>query len=142
VVGVAPDQFCQVYGNEAFESDLGFMRQMLQITPRDFSPFMSQRRAGPSTVLLLIKAMSVPEANSGIFLIRTTGFRGVQFGNPQSRPSLIRDDVYADDGGIEFIFFPGRETSPRVSQREMNRILQSVRKTSWPSAAWSPNSDR
>jgi len=139
---LTPEQFRQVFGNEAFESDLGFMRTMLQITPRDMSPFMSKRQAGPSTVLLLVKAISVPEADSGVFLIRATGFQGFQFGNPQSRPSRIREDLYADDGGIEFIFFQGGGTSPRVSQGEINRILQTVRKTSSPSPASNPNSTR
>lgn len=39
---LTPEQFRQVYGDEAFESDLGFVRTMLQITPRDMSPFMSK----------------------------------------------------------------------------------------------------
>jgi hypothetical protein len=139
---LSPEQFRQVYGNEAFESDLGFMRTMLQITPQDMSPFVSKRQAGASTTLLLFKAISVPEAESGIFLIRTTGFQGFQFGNPQGRPFRIREDLYADDGGIEFMFFQGRGTSPSVSQAEINRILQSVRKTSSPSVASNPSSDK
>jgi hypothetical protein len=139
---LTPDQFRRVYGNEAFESDLGFMRTMLQITPRDMSPFMPKRQAGASIVLLTIKAISVPEADSGIFVIRTTDFQGFQLGNPQCRPPRIREDLYADDGGIEFIFFQGRGTSPNVSQGEINRILQSVRKTPSPSVASNRNSDR
>jgi len=139
---LTPDEFRQVYGNEAFESDLGFMRTMLQITPRDMTPFMPKRQAGASTTLLLIKAISVPEAESGIFLIRTTDFQGFQLGNPQSRPPRIREDLYANDAGIEFIFFQGRGTSPNVSQGEINRILQSVRKTSSPLVASNPNSAR
>ena len=137
---LTPEQFRQVYGDEAFESDLGFVRTMLQITPRDMSPFMSKKQAGASTALLLIKAITVPEADSGIFSIRTADFQGFQFGNPQSRPSRIREDLYAGDGGIEFIFFQGRETSANVSQGEINRILQSVRKTSSPAVAWKPTS--
>jgi hypothetical protein len=139
---LTPEQFRQVYGDDSFESDLGFYRTMLQITPWDMSPFMSKRQAGASTALLLIKAISVPEAESGIFLIRTADFQGFQFGNPQSRPPQIREDLYAGDGGIELIFFQGRETSPNLSQGEINRILQSVRKTSSPAVAWKPTSDR
>jgi hypothetical protein len=139
---LTPQQFRQVYGDEAFESDLGFMRAMLQITPQDMSPFMSKREAGASTTLLLFKAISVPEADSGIFLIRTTGFQGFQFGNPQSRPSRIREDLYADDGGIELIFFQGGGSSPSVSQGEINRIIQSVRKASTLSAASNADSDK
>jgi hypothetical protein len=129
-------------GNEAFESDLGFMRTLLQITPRDMSPFMHKRQAAASTTLLLIKAISVPDAGSGIFSIRTADFQGFQFGNPQSRSSPIRDDLYRDDGGIEFMFFQGSGSSPSVSQAEINRILQSVRRISSPSVASNLNSDR
>jgi hypothetical protein len=139
---LTPEQFRQIYGNEAFESDLGFMRTMLQITPRGMSPFMPKRQAAASSTLLLIKAISVPEAESGIFLIRTADFQGFQLGNPQSRPSRVREDLYAGDGGIEVIFFQGRGTSPSVSQGDINRILQSVRKTSSPSVASNPNLNR
>jgi hypothetical protein len=139
---LTPEQFRQVYGEEAFESDLGFVRTMLQVTPRDMSPFMSKKQAGASTVLLLIKVLAVSEADSGIFAIRTPDFQGFQFGNPQSRPSRIREDLYANDGGIEFIFFRGRGMAPNVSQAELNRTLQSVRKTSSAAIALNPNSDR
>jgi hypothetical protein len=139
---LTPEQFRQAYGDEAFESDLGFVRTMLQITPRDMSPFMSEKQAGASTALLLIKAITVPEADSGLFSIRTADFQGFQFGNPQSRPPRIREDLYADDGGIEFIFFQVPGTAPNVSQGEINRILQSVRKISSAAVASNPHSDK
>lgn len=139
---LTPEQFRQVYGNEAFESDLGFMRKMLRITPQDMNPFMAKRQAAASTTLLLVKAMSVPEGDSGIFLIRTTDLQGFQFGNPQGRPSRIREDLYGDDGGFEFIFFQSRGIAPSVSQGDINRILQSVRRTRTPSVVSNTNLDR
>lgn len=133
-------QFRQAYGDEAFESDLGFVRTMLRVTPRSMSPLMSKKEAAASSAFLLIKAITISEGESGVFSIRTADFQGFQFGNPQNRPSRIRDDLYADDGGIEFIFVQAPETAPSVSRQEINRILKSVRKVSSAAIASNPRS--
>ena len=125
-----PQGFKQLYGDEAFESDFAFHENMLQLTPSKITPFISRRQAVAGSMLLIIKATSMPKAASGIFSIQAPGFEGFQFENPQARPSRITDELYSNDGGIELIFFQKADGSaPTLSQAEINRVIQSIRKT-------------
>jgi hypothetical protein len=78
--------FRQLYGDEAFESDYNFHKKMLQTTPSEITPFVSRREAAGGMILLLLKATSMPKADSGIFSIRTAGFDGFQFEAPPGAP--------------------------------------------------------
>lgn len=124
-----PEAFRQVYGDEAYRSDYGFYLEMLSATPGTISPFESRRDAARGFALLLIKAIAMPSTDSGIFLIQTGDFKGFQFGAAQGRPPRITDELYADDGGIDIMFSqkPGG-TAPSISQPEINRVIQSIRK--------------
>ncbi|MGA8765856.1 MAG: hypothetical protein WB559_02460, partial [Candidatus Acidiferrales bacterium] len=55
----------RLYGDEAFESDYGFHKKMLQTTPSEITPFVSRKQAVAGQILLLIKATSMPKADSG-----------------------------------------------------------------------------
>jgi hypothetical protein len=124
-----PQGFRQLYGDDAFESDYAFHQRMLQMTPTEITPFVSRRQAIAGQTLLLIKALSMPKASSGIFSILAPGFEGFQFENPQSRPLRISDELFSNERGIELIFFQKVDGSaPTVSQPEINRILCSIRK--------------
>jgi hypothetical protein len=121
--------FRQLYGDEAFESDYAFQQTMLQLTPSEITPFVSRRQAVAGEMLLLIKAISMPRAGSGIFSIETPDFKGFQFENPQARPSRITDNLYSNDGGIELIFIQKvAGGAPAISQSEINRVIRSIRK--------------
>src|ERR1700683_5853418 len=69
-----PLGFRQLYGDAAFESDYGFNKIMLQMTPSKITPFVSRRQAVTGQMLLLIKGISIPRADSGLFSIQTQGF--------------------------------------------------------------------
>jgi hypothetical protein len=124
-----PQRFKQIYGDDAFESDYGFKSRMLQITPRQITPFVSRGQAVAGEMLLLIKAISMPRANSGIFSIRTSDFQGFQFESPESRPFKITDELYSNDGGIDLMFLQkAAGSAPSISQAEINRVIQSIHK--------------
>jgi hypothetical protein len=121
--------FRNLYGDDAFESDYGFHRKMLETTPSEITPFVSRRQAVAGEMLLLVKAVSMPKAESGIFSIQTPNFQGFQFESPQGRPFRITDELYSNDGGIDLIFLQKLGGSaPSISQGEINRIIQSVHK--------------
>lgn len=124
-----PQGFRQLYGDEAFKSDFAFYQKMLQVTPSKITPFISRRQAVAGQMLLMIKALSMPKAASGIFSIQAPGFEGFQFENPQAHPSRITDELYFNDGGIDVIFFQKVDGStPAISQPEINRVIQSIHK--------------
>lgn len=119
--------FRQLYGEAAFESDYAFKDKMLRLTPSEITPFVSQSRAISGSMLLLIKAISMPKADSGIFSIQTRDFKGFQFENPQTRPSRITDELFSGDTGIDVVFMQ-KAGNPAISQAEINRVIQSIHK--------------
>ena len=119
--------FRQLYGEAASESDYAFKDEMLRLTPSEITPFMPQSRAISSSMLLLIKAMSMPNAVSGIFAVQTRDFKGFQFDSPQARPSRINEELFSSDAGIDIIFIQ-KVGNPTISQAEINRVIQSVHK--------------
>jgi hypothetical protein len=126
---LSPQGFRQIYGDAAFESDYGFNKIMLQMTPSEITPFVSVRQAATGQLLLGIKAMSIPKADSGIFSIQTPEFQGFQFESPQSRPFKIEDYLYSNEGGIDVMFFQkAGGSAPNISQAEINRVIQSIHK--------------
>jgi hypothetical protein len=126
-----PGTLRQFYGEDATQSDYSFKRKMLQTTPREITPFVSRKQAVAGQMMLLVKALSISSADAGIFSIRTADFQGFQFGSPQSRPYKITAELYSSDGGIDLIFFQKvGGSAASISQAEINRIIQSIHKTS------------
>jgi hypothetical protein len=80
-------------------------------------------------MLLLLKATAAPE-QSAIYSIQNTDFKGFQWGDPSAGPRYIVADLFADDAGLEIIFFgPGKGQPLGISQADINRVLQTVHKT-------------
>lgn len=133
---IDPRRFKGIFGDKALESDYGFESECLQITPQKITPFVSQREAAAGAMLLVIKGISMPKTDSGIFWIRTPGFQGFQFGNPQNHPSKITDELYSNEGGIDVMFLQKPSGSaPSISQAEINRVIQSIQRVSIPAQA-------
>jgi hypothetical protein len=133
-----PQDLKQLYGEDALESDYAFHKKMLELTPSEITPFISRKQAISGQMLLLIKAISMPNAASGIFSIRTRDFKGFQFENPQMRPSRITVELFSNDGGIHVIFMQ-KAGAPAISQAEINRVIQSIRKTPLQTASVAVN---
>ena len=69
-------------------------------------------------------------AETGIFNLQSRGFNGFQYGDPRSRPDVFQLRLYSDGGRVEVIFVQGGYHEPSgVTQPEINRIVQSLRKT-------------
>lgn len=124
-----PQGFRRLYGDAALESDYSFHKMMLQMTPSEITPFVSRRQAATGQMLLLIKRIYMPRADSGVFSIQTPDFQGFQFESPQNRPFRITAELFSDSGGVELVFFQkGGGDAPNISQSEINRVVQSIHK--------------
>lgn len=130
--GVSPQVFESKLGFEATRSDYEFLRRLYAFTPGkvnlwSISPSVHYRDA----VFLRLKYNTLlPQAaDSGIFCVSNQGYKGFQQGSPMSRPTEIVVDLYADDGGVEFIFNQRDYRNPRgVSQPELNYVIRSLHK--------------
>lgn len=122
------DQLKRGFG-EAADSDYGFNRIMLDVRPDSITLRTPEREAWRDSMLLMFKVRAIPPTDSGIFLVQTPEFKGFQFGAPPRRQFRITDYLYTDSGGINLVFFQDRQgTAPAISQAEINRVVQSVRK--------------
>lgn len=124
---VSPEQFRQLVGKRASDSDYGFMEQMLNARPSEVSVRASPNVAEFFMWLLFIKAMAMPPADSGIYAIRPHGYKGFQFENRKAPRFQIEDDLYSDSGGINVILFlKDRQSAASFTQPQINRILDSI----------------
>jgi hypothetical protein len=81
-------------------------------------------------MLLIIKSL-VPSrsAASGIFAIQNQDFKGFQEGDPKANLDVYLFNLYSDTDTMEFVISQkGAEALQRISQADINRIVQSVRK--------------
>lgn len=120
--------FRRAFGDSVVASDYELTRRMLETTP-DAINARAHDRQGPLIAMLVLKAMSTPPADSGIFVIHTDEFDGFQYEDPRARPNRILMTLFAADRGLEFQFFLKYQgASVNVSQADINRIVQTVHK--------------
>ncbi len=114
------------------KSDYNFVKTLYEFSPDNMNHWVSaQRGLTKDELLLLIKSIALPKAaETGIFNIHNESYKGFQNGNARVRPSQILVDLYSDEGGIEMIFFQDDyQNFAGVTQAEINRIVQSLHKT-------------
>ncbi|MGH9686518.1 MAG: hypothetical protein ACRD5K_05440 [Candidatus Acidiferrales bacterium] len=136
------ESFRRFYGTRALQSDYGFYKIMLGITPEKISPFGSRQQVARDSMLLITKVVTMPSAGTGIFSIQANDWRGFQFGEPSRSPAQVTDELYGNEGGVNFIFFLKSTAAGglSISQPEINRVLQSLHKVSDGRSASATNS--
>jgi len=112
---------------ERYGYDYTIHHQILDASPYKITPFMSRREAVGAFGSLTLKQAFMLDGDSSIFLNQTPYFRGFQYGNPESGDREIRDELYSQQGSIGFIF--RSRSSLRISQAEINRVIQTVAPT-------------
>lgn len=126
-----PELFKAMYGPEVLRSDYTLHKAIFETTPRQINLFTPEDRAAGLSAVLLIKAIMPPTTDSAIYNIQSQNFRGFQLGDPIRRPRKMSLELYADDASFE-INIEQNTTSPGpgITQAELNRIIQTVRKMS------------
>lgn len=124
------ETFANVYGAEPLQSDYKMYDLMLRTTPSSVSIFGRRKTAVANATMLVIKAIAEPAgAETGVFAIHTQHFRGFQYGSPDAGAKRITVDLLDEDGGLELKIFPKKDGPvASISQPEINRIIQSVRR--------------
>jgi hypothetical protein len=137
-----PDEKTDKPFRRAF-SDYASVRAVLETTPNTVTLFTPRDEALRTLPRLLLKAitMGAMHADTGVFWLRTKEFRGFQYGDPRSSPHEIVDDLFVEDGRIEFTFAK-KSNAVGFSQSEINRVIQTVRRVPDHSASADSKSDR
>jgi hypothetical protein len=119
-----------VFGEDALKSDYSLIRLILETRPDQVTLLTPRKDAVARSVFLLMKGIMVPAGGeTGIFRIGNNELQGFQYGDPQRRPKSIDVEIFSDQGGVAFLFGQ-REKGPAaaITQAEINRVIQSVRK--------------
>lgn len=130
----------------AASSDYALAKLIYEFNPKTMdiwppSPRTQYRRLGlfMGKSAILSNPLSV-QAADGIFYLGSKDYKGFQLGNPQLRPDTLRIRLYSDEGSFETAFLQVSYDEPSgVTQAEINRIVQSLRRTASSEVAKSQN---
>jgi hypothetical protein len=121
-----------IFGPGSANSDYIFTKNVWAFTPDkmhhwSLTPAMYARE----TMLLMFKSvMPSRAARSGIFNVRTRDYVGFQQGNLEVARDGVLVTLFANDGGVEFLFDADHYKNPvGLTQPEINRVVQTLRKT-------------
>ncbi len=119
-----------------------FFRLMLTTTPASVNAFSSREAASRNSTLLILKAIAMPDpGHSGIYSFHTPSFRGFQYGAPGNSRNMVVSDLFDDEGNAEFIFFDVAGQPPHITQADINRATQSLKRVSNKAIQSSQNTD-
>ena len=119
----------RIVGDDALQSDYALYRTILQMTPDKMTPFESQRDAADQALLLLVKGIGMPlGSESGVFAVSAGEFSGFQFGRAANPSAEVSVRLFSDSSSLNFIFNQNTGGPTVISQPDINRILQTLRK--------------
>jgi hypothetical protein len=121
-----------LFGAGTSTSDYTFVKNVYGFTPDKMHYWsLSPRLHARELMVLMTKSiMPVKAADSGIFNLRNQYYRGFQQGDPQVSRDRVVVDLYSDDDHFEMVFLQkDYHNLAGITQPEINRIVQSVHKT-------------
>ena len=127
----SPNDMEAIFGHEAMMSDYNFVKTLYEFTPDTMHHWSASSRIfSREAVLLILKSLAPAKcAETGIFNVQNQTLKGFQQGNAETRENGVVVDLYSDEGGLELIFAERNyKASARVTQPEINRIIQSLHK--------------
>jgi hypothetical protein len=129
---VPPSKLDAIFGAGSSISDYTFVKNVYEFSPAKMHFWsLSDRLHYREDMLLTIKSiMPVKAAETGIFRIQNADYKGFQQGDPRTHPERVDVDLYDDNGGFEIIFgLKGYHNPTGLTQPEINRVVQSLRKS-------------
>jgi len=115
-------------GKDAMADDLAFRSALLHRTADRVRPWMKEREAVIAGMLLMFKATSSVGGNTGVFEVDGNAWRGFQFDDPAKNPNSVTLELYdARENHVEIVLSPSRQRGIRLTQEDVNRVIQSLR---------------
>ncbi len=118
-----------IYGKD-LQSDAALRKAIYATTPSQVKPWSPRIAVARDLSYLVMKgAMMLPAAETGMYEISSGTMKGFQFGNPKLSKK-VELELSDDLGG--FSFFLTQEREGQITQAEINRIVQSVKRVPTP----------
>jgi hypothetical protein len=128
-----PELFRAMYGPDVLRSDYALHKAIFETTPRQINLFTPANRAAGLSSVIFIKAIMPPTTDWAIYNIRSQNFKGFQLGDPVRHPKKMCLELYGNDVHFEINMEQNANLSGRsITQPEINRIIQTVRKAPDP----------
>ena len=119
-----------ILGAKAIQSDFALTKAILEATPKNLRPWTSRREAMQISTLLNIKSSIIYDGGTGIFMVGTVDWSGYQFDDPARNPKHIRLELYGpQDRYLQIIFTVKKDSTVRITQKDLNRVLTTLRVT-------------
>jgi hypothetical protein len=119
-----------VFGADSPRSNYAIYQAAMNLTPDEISIFTPPQRAAADVMLLEVakSAYALP-GDTGIYSFSSKYLRGFQFGDPD-RVRWIRVIAFdPEDREVVFVFGTKPGAGVRLSQAEINRVVQTLRPT-------------
>ena len=129
---VSPQGLESTFGHEAMQSDYNFMKSLYEFTPDEMHHWTTSSSVfARESLLLILKSIGPLKcARNGIFRVQNQSFKGFQQGNTDTGKEGVAINLYSDEGSVELIFGEQNyKNSVGITQPELNRIIQTLRKT-------------
>jgi hypothetical protein len=119
----------QMFGSDAVQSDYGFQRAALEMTPDQFSIFSSRKQVLQQWLLFSLKEGWLQGGSeSGLFSVSTEEFKGFQYGNPRKSPEHLSVELFGKDVHLDILFGKKLNGTSTISQADINLVVQSIHK--------------
>ena len=131
-------QFEAVFGQGTATSDYNFVRNVYEFTPAKMHYWsLSTGVHDREQAVLIVKSlMPAKAAETGIFYVQNKDYHGFQQGDPKHRQDSLVLDLYSEDNHFEVILLQKNyHHATGVTQSEINRVIQSLRRTTPTEAA-------
>lgn len=128
----SPQALEATLGQETMRCDYNFIKTVYEFSPDTMHHWsFSSRTFGRESILLILKSLApLKWAETGIFKVQNGSLKGFQQGNAEAGEDGVAVSLYSDDGSVELIFAEKNyKGTARVTQSEINRIIQSLHKT-------------
>lgn len=120
------DKFEAIFGSHAMNTNYALYQAVYNISPSQFSPFMSTADAVRLNVLLNWKLAFGRDARPGSYAFSFDNIRGFEFGDPSKGSVAVRafDD---HDQQVRLLFAVAAGSGAKLSQDEISAVLASFR---------------
>jgi hypothetical protein len=116
-----------IFGESLFASNYALYDAVFRASPAQLSAFMPARESERVSALLLWKISLATNADTGIESFETKNLRGFELGDPSSAHYVLVKAFDTQDHQFELVFSARPDAPEKVSQSEINRVLETLR---------------
>jgi len=130
------DAMGAILGGDAVQSNYDLLKSQLNMTPAKVLPALSRREANRRLALLRMKgALECSRKPAGFYFFQSENLKCIQTGDPALDSPIEVRCFDPGDHEFNFLFSTRKDSGLRISQLEINRVIQTLRPAAAPQPA-------